>query len=222
MQSGKTIPLLFGVALLLSCNATRLVKPLETKQVQVGASVGGALIQLGSATLPIPLTSVYGAYGMREKTTAFGSLHTTALLFGVFQTDIGITHRLLKQRQWIPAISLSPIANIMMDRWEGRFSLYPQLDIHAYWEYGSKKHFFYTSVNNWFELRNQRAHGEVQQTHWLPSLAMGHQWTGKKYSLQVETKYLAPNQSNQNLVVDYVSPSNRGALGVYVAVARKF
>lgn len=222
MQSGKTLLLLFSIVLLLSCNATRLVKPLAKKDVQVGAGFGGALIQLGTVTLPIPLTNVHAAYGVTDKTTAFASVHTTSLLFGVFQTDLGATQLLLKQRGFIPAVSVSPIANLMLDRWETQFRIYPQLDINAFWEYGSKKRLFYTAVNNWFELRNKKAHGETQQTRWLPSIGLGHQWNGKKYNLQIETKYLAPNRSNQNIVVDYVSFGNRGAIGIYIGVARKF
>jgi hypothetical protein len=222
MQLNRIIWCLFVAMILFACNATRLVKPLPKDELQVGAGFGGALIQLGDATIPIPLTNVYAAYGVKENTSAFASIHTTALLFGVFQTDLGFTQQLLKQKGYLPALSVSPIANLMLDKWEGQFSLYPQLDINAYWNYGKKKHLVYTSLNNWFELRNQRAHGETQKTHWLPSIGLGHQWSGKKYNLQLETKYLAPNQSNQNLVVDYVSFGNNGAIGVYIGLTRQF
>jgi hypothetical protein len=55
----------------------------------------------------------------------------------------------------------------------------------------------------------------------MPSL--GHSFTGKKWSFNIETKVIAPNLSNQKLVVDYVTPfQSRGAFGVYIGCTRKF
>jgi hypothetical protein len=208
--------------LAFACNPTRVVQPIQKGQVQVGANFGGPTILLGSTPLPVPLTSIHTAYGLREQTTAFASLHTTALLYGVLQTDFGITHQLLAPNKFIPGISVSPIANLMFDTWEHKFSVYPQLDINAYWNYGTKKHLVYASLNNWFELRKTRAHDEPQTTHWLPSIGIGHQWNNKKYNIQCEIKYIAPTESNENIVVDYVSINTKGAIGLYVGINRKF
>jgi hypothetical protein len=212
----------FLVISLLSCNATRIIKPLDKGERQIGINAGGPMIRLGSAILPVPLSSVYGAYGISGKTTAFASCHITALLFGVMQTDLGITHRLLGQKRFAPGISISPVVNMMFDTWESNFRFYPQIDLNVFWNYGKKRNLAYITCNNWFELRSRKAHHEVQETHWLPSLGAGHQWSPGKYRWQVELKYIAPGESNQNIVVDYVSPGSNGALGIYFAVARKF
>jgi hypothetical protein len=162
------------------------------------------------------------AYGLTDNTTSFASLHTTALMYGVIQTDLGFTHQLMAPNKLIPGISISPIANMMFDKWEHKFSLYPQLDVNAYWNYGTKKNLVYASLNNWFELRTTRAHNEPQPTHWLPSIGFGHLWNNKKYTIQFELKYVAPTESNKDIVVDYVSPGSKGALGFYIGVNRKF
>lgn len=206
----------------MACNATRVVKPIEKGKTQAGVGLGGAMIKLGSAVTPLPLTSVHVAHGMSASTTAFGSIHTTALLFGVIQTDFGITHELLKQNGFIPGISVSPIANLMMDTWKADFSFYPQADVNFYWNYSRHNRLLYLCVNNWFELRTKKAHGETQQTHWLPSAGIGHLWPLKKYTWQLEAKYLAPTESNKNIVVDYISPSSKGAVGIYIGVSRNF
>jgi hypothetical protein len=207
---------------LFACNPTRIVQPLQKGQIQAGANFGGPLIKLGPVPMTVPLTSVYGAYGLTDRTSTFVSLHTTSLMFGVFQTDLGITHQLIAPRKFIPGFSISPIANMMFDFWEYQFRLYPQLDINAYWPYGSKKKLIYLTMNNWFELQNTKAHDEPQTTHWLPNFGVGHQWNGSKYGVQAEFKYIAPNQSNQDIVVDYISFNGNGALGFYIGLHRKF
>jgi hypothetical protein len=214
--------LIITTFILLACNTTRVVKPLDMGEKQLGVSIGGAMIKFVGVPMPLPLTNVFGAYGLNNKTTAFASLHTTALMFGVFQTDIGITQHLLKQKKYIPGISISPIANLMFDRWDRNFSFYPQLDLNAYWNYGKKQNLIYTTLNNWFELRNTKAHNETQTTHWLPSIGVGHQWIGNKLSWQMEAKYIAPNQSNKNIVVDYIGMGSQGTFGLYIGVSRKF
>lgn len=206
----------------MSCNTTRVVKPIEKGTLQVGANLGGPLITMGSLPIFMPLSSVHAAYGLKEKTTAFASLHTTALLFGVYQTDLGITQQVLQQKGMIPGISVSPIANMMIDQWKGIFSLYPQLDINAYWNYKNKPHFFYTGLNNWIELRRTRAHNQPQDLVVMPAWHLGHQWSGNKYNIQLEMKYIGFTQSNKDIVVDYISPGNNGTLGLFFSINRKF
>lgn len=205
-----------------SCNTTRVVKPLEKGSLQIGADLGGPMIKFSGAPIFIPLTSVHAAYGIKKNTTLFGSIHSTSLLFGVFQTDIGITKLISKQQGLLPGVSLSPIANLMVDRWQGAFSLYPQLDANFFWNYKQKPHYFYTSLNNWFELRQKRAHGETQPSNWMPSIALGHQWVKQKYHFQLELKYIGFNQNNQNIVVDYIAPGSTGTLGLYFGIKRTF
>jgi hypothetical protein len=205
-----------------ACNPARVVKPLAKSETMVGANIGGPAIYLGSAPIFIPLTSIYAARGLTDRTTMFASLQTTSALFGVFQTDIGITQGIIKPKGWIPGISISPVVNLMFDRWEKKFSFYPEVDVFAYWHYKPSENFIYAGMNNWFELRNTRAHGEVQQTHWIPSISLGHQWKGKKLNFQLEVKYIAPNLSNENIVVDYISLSQSGAIGFYFGINKVF
>lgn len=220
MKTGLQVT--FLACILLACNATKVVRPLSQKETIIGATFGGAVIQLGSAVTPLPLTSIYAAHGIKNNLTVFAGLHTTSLAFGVFQTDVGICRSLLTPKKWVPGLSTNIIANFMLDRWEKKASFYPQIDINAYWPYGKKQHFVYISLNNWFELRQVKAHQEAQTVHWLPSFGFGHQWQGKKLNWQAEFKYVGFNQSNQNIVVDYVSWNNKGALGLYIGVAKKF
>ena len=42
--------------------------------------------------------------------------------------DLGITKGLMKQKWLAPGISISPVTNFILDKWEGNFRLYPQID----------------------------------------------------------------------------------------------
>ena len=99
MRVLKIFAIIVTVFTLLACNATRVVKPIAAGEKQLGAGLGGALIKFVGVPMPLPLTNVYGAYGLNNKTTVFASLHTTALMFGVLQTDIGITQQVIKQKK---------------------------------------------------------------------------------------------------------------------------
>ena len=91
------IVIILATGALVSCNITRVVKPLPKGEHQVGTSFGGAVIKLGNAPITIPLSNISYAYGVAENTSIFTGIHTTAMLFGVLQTDMGATYQLIKQ-----------------------------------------------------------------------------------------------------------------------------
>jgi hypothetical protein len=50
----------------------------------------------------------------------------------------------------------------------------------------------------------------------------GWQLDGQKWQPSIEVKWIAPNQSSENLVVDYIAPGSKGAIGIYLGILRKF
>ena len=202
-----------------SCAPARYVKPLEKGQTAITAAVGGPLILYGNTTIPVPLTSVATGYGFNNNLTGFVGIHTTALLFGVFQTDIGIVKLINKQDGWIPGITVSPVANLMIDKWAGKFSFFPQADINAYWNYPRKPHYVYIGLSNWFDLNSTRSEGNPQTTHWFPIIQLGNTMVTKKWAYTLELKY-APHINNP-VVVAYQGMGQATAMGVYIGVTRK-
>lgn len=223
----KNIFVVSSATLLFSCAPSRLVKPLEKGEQQVNASLGGPLINFAGTTIPIPFTSLTYANGVADKTTAFASLHITSLMFGVFQTDIGVVRELYSPdsiSRITPGISIAPAANIAFDKWENNFRFWPQIDLNAYWMLGKQRqHYFYTGLSNWLEFRQKKAHGEIQRNQWIFNPQIGIVLSKSKWKHQIEMKYLAPEIRNDNVVVDYAKPfGNKGAMGVYYSVSRKF
>lgn len=211
-----------SICLLFSCSPARYVKPLNKKQHAANISLGGPLIKYGPATIPIPfLTANYG-YGIDSTLTGFASVNITSALFGNFQMELGATKQILKQDKYIPALSFSPIINVIYKNKDAK-KLYPQLAINAFWEYGKRKNYVYVGLDNWFEFAAKRQYDIKQNNRWIFMPMVGHAFTGKKWNFNIEAKIIAPNISNEKLVVDYVTPLNtKGAFGIYLGYTRKF
>jgi hypothetical protein len=199
-----------------------MVKPLQKKQWSAGASLGGPMIGFGDLTIPVPFTSVAAGYGVDSNATVTARIYPTAALFGVAQMDAGLLYQWRKSEGWKPGISTLPQATFMIDRWEGRASFYPSLDIHAWWDVNDRGDFFYAGCTNWFELRSTGAMDREQQDRWIPAVNAGYTLVKQRWNTAFELKYLAPGHSNENLVVDYRMTGNSGALALFVSFTRKF
>ena len=214
--------LLLGVS---ACTSQKIVKPLHRGEHQVSANLGGPLIGFAGTTIPIPLTSINYARGLSDSLTVHGGLQTTSLLYKTIQLDAGATYGLLKPSGWKPGLSVSGSLNFLSDMRAGNPSIYPQLDANLYWDYG-KSHFMYVGSTNWIELRGAKAHGENQDTRVLTGIQFGNTFSKNKWSYTIESKWLAPARSSLYSVVNYKSYNlagePRGAVGMYLGVARKF
>ena len=217
----QTIGFIAVTLFLLSCSPTLVVKPLAKGEQAVGVNIGGPLITFAGAPIPIPYSSDFYARGLNDKTTAFGSVHLTALAFGVFQTDIGICRELYANQKLQWGVSVNPAMQIAVDRWEGKAKFWPQLDMNVYKNWGSKK-MLYAGINNWFEPSTQRAHNEAQNKRWYINPHLGFLYSPRKWSYGIETKWVAPGVTNTPNVVDYIGVNKKGAVGVYFQLIRRF
>ena len=173
-------------------------------------------------SVPVPfLVAGYG-YGIDSALTGFATLNFTSALFGNAHLNLGVTRQLLRQKNYFPALSVSPSFDLIY-RNKNAIKFYPQVALNAYWEYGKNKNLFYVGVDNWFELSSKRAYGIKQKNHWFYMPALGHSFCGKRGSFQTEVRAIAPNLSNEKLVVEYQTPfKSHGAFGVYIGYTRKF
>lgn len=221
-KSGNGIyPMVVAFCLLFSCAPTRLVKPLEKGQQALGGNFGGPLLLLGGTPIPMPLTSAFYAKGISEKTSIFGSLHTTALAFGLFQTDIGVCRELAYIPKHRIGVSANPAINFAIDRWVWNAKIWPQLDLNVYKEWG-QGNLFYLGLCNWFEPATKRAHGEKQGKYWFYNPQLGVQFSRNAWTYGLETKWLVPDVKNLPNVPDYIGIQHQGAIGVYFQLMRRF
>jgi hypothetical protein len=218
----KLTVILGSILFIQSCAPSRVVRPLNKGERQVSANLGGPLFEFAGTTIPLPLTAISYAQGVSDKVTVFGGLHTTAMLYGVFQTDIGACINLYHPDSSQFGLSVNPVINMAYDKWEGNFKLWPVIDVNAYWEFKKDKSFTYIGISNWFELASQRAHGVTQENRWLINPHLGVTYLRQKWNYNIETKWLVPNVDTQPNVVDYKGVNGMGAIGIYFTFTRKF
>ncbi len=208
--------------LLICCAPTRLVKPLEKGKQLIGLSFGGPLIKFAGAPIPIPFTTLVYGYGLTNKITGFGGIHTTSLLFGNLQTDIGSTIKIFEKENKFgfsatPALQL---AYNMRNKTGAR--LWPSVDLNAYYLIKNDAAFFYCGLATWFEPSNKKAFNEKQTQHILPNIHIGLMLNKSKWMNQFELKYMGLGVANLPGVVDYIGLSGKGTLGIYYSLIRKF
>lgn len=209
------------LVLLASCAPSRYVKPLAKEQSAVSLSFGGPMIRFAGASIPIPFTTLGYGYGISDRLTAYGHLHSTSLLFGNAQADLGLTYTLLKSDTW--GLSASPALQLASSlRQKSTFRLWPSIDLNAYDHIFNKHDYLYGGLTTWVEVAKQKAHDIPVTRHLLPNLQLGYVWARGKWQHQAELKYLAPGTPNLPGVVNYIGISGNGALGIYYSISRIF
>ena len=206
-----------------ACSSTRLVKPLEAGQTALGFDLGGPLIDFAGLTIPIPISSLSGAYGLKEGWTVFGALHTTSAAFGNLQLEAGVLAQILAAKNRLPGLSAG-LSTQFITRFAAQTTrIYPQIDLNLYWPYSQKyPHFAYLALNNWFDLYPNLSHG-LENTHrYLPALGLGHTFLQGKMRYNLEVKWIAPQISNRDLIVSYNGLGGQGSLGLFFSVSRLF
>jgi hypothetical protein len=216
-------PVSFLVLVLLilnSCAPVGLVKPLEKNQKAITANLGGPMIKFGGSPIPMPLSSVGFSYGLSSKFTATSNLGLTALAFGVGQLDLGVLYG-IKKTEGPGSVGFSAFGktHLMLDKWEKSFRWYPEAGIQAYTEWG--KNMLYAGGSGWLETRYPSVN-RTAGNFWLPMIHAGFVRQNPKWNLSVELKWIAPNTSNEKIVVDYIGVAGAGAVGLYFGVVRKF
>lgn len=211
------------VVFISSCAPSRFVQPLDKGDLSVGANFGGPTIEFGGAPIPLPLTAIEVGYGLDSNLTVHGGWHTTAAFFGNAQVDAGVTYQFLKQKKYLPNVSVSPSLNFIYNFDDRSARLWPILDINAFWNYGKRQNYFYAGINNYFELKSTMALDQPQQHHWLFSPQIGHVIKGKKspWQFSIELKMIAPYVDNSTAFVPYKSVLGKwGATGIYLGFRR--
>ena len=212
----------FSFFLLQNCAPSRFVKPLAKHEQAVSFSFGGPLIKFSGAFTPLPFTTFCYGYGLTDKITGYASLHSTSLLFGNLQTDLGATFKLYEKEN-IFGVSASPALQIAYSIGNaGSFKLWPSADINAYYHANKKPSYVYAGINSWFELSRTRAYEQPQQRHAIPNIHVGYTIVKTKWQHQFELGYLGIGIPIYPGVVDYIGISGKGTLAIYYSLVRKF
>ena len=209
---------IFLALTVLSCAPSRFVEPLSKNQQAVSFNIGGSLIDYGGATILVPLTSLTYAYGLSNKLTAFGSLHTTSLIFNNLQTEVGVLSHIRGQENYFPGLSSALALNYISELSLGNSKLWPQIDGNAYWNLNNNKHRFHLGYSIWIDtdMIDENKIGIVN-----PHL--GYTYKFKLWELGTELKFLAPSYDNTKVFLPYQSlTGDQGATGLYFNISKRF
>ena len=211
----KYIIVLF-ILIISACAPSRFVQPLNEGEQRISFNIGGSLIDYNGTTIPIPLTSITYGKGISEKITAFGSLHTTSLLFNNFQTEVGVLSEFRKQQGWTPAFSSTLALNFVSELSEKNSKLWPQIDGNAYWSFDKNKYLSYIGYSIWIDSKINDGIGIINPH-------VGCRYRTGNWGLGIEMKFLAPGHDNSKVFVPYKSlQGDKGATGLYFNVSKRF
>jgi len=201
-----------GALAFSSCNASRVVSPIDKGEWRIGGAVGGPTVN----TTRLPLMSVYAAHGHNANQTRYAGLALTSLGFQSLQLDAGALQRLIPGHGWSPEINANLGGNLLMSFRDGATRFYPHIGIQSVWIY--KKFMPYIGTENWIDPTYGLVDGgKGSLIH--PSLHSGIRYTTKWFEFGIEGKWLNPTRSF--VIPQQTVPTFRGtgAYGLYYTLA---
>jgi len=212
--------IIFALALFCSCSVTRHITPLEKGEHDLSFSFGGPLIKFSGLIIPVPLTAINYGYGYTDRLSLSSGFHTTSLMFGVFHFDFNAPYSLYKGDKF--GITTKPGFHFMADKFEKNISFYPFLETIPYYIYNEKGNMFFGTASFMFDTRSQKAFNIKNTNRIVPYISIGHIFKSTNINYTIEMKYLNFSASNKDLVTEYISPSNYGALGLFFGISKTF
>jgi len=206
--------------LLASCASIKTIEPMQKGEKKLTADLGGPLIRFSGIPIFMPLSSLGGAYGINNNVSAFASLHTTSLMYRTLQLETSVNTSLYRFGK--SGISANWGAYTFFTLRDSKMAFYPYADFNYYLHYHAKPHYAYFSFTPIFEIHRKKAFDEPLNSRMIPNLTLGHRWVSEKHEWGVELKWLNFVADNRNIVVDYIAPGKKGALGLYFSFTKKF
>lgn len=206
-----------------ACHSTRVVKPLQPKEVMVGLDAGGPFFEFAGASIPAPFSSLLVAYGLDSTFTLLGGANITSAIFGNIQIDLGAVASLYRSKHpVVPNISAGLSVQTITSVFDGSFRLLPVADVNLYWHYWPKKqHYIYLNWGSWFNLWD-RVYNHPPAQVYFPKLGLGHTFENAKMRYTAEVSYSAMGINNRGVPVLFSGIGGYGVWGAHIGVARKF
>ncbi|MGE5315334.1 MAG: hypothetical protein ACM3Q4_11625 [Acidobacteriota bacterium] len=89
-----------------ACGVTHPVRVLDEGRSAAVVSLGGPLVSVGKAAVPVPYLNAGYARGASNDWTLEANLHLTSLLFNDLGVDAGAATRLVRERGIVPELTL--------------------------------------------------------------------------------------------------------------------
>ena len=209
------VPLILAAA--TACSTVHGVRPLGKGAVEVDLSVGGPVLELFGAPVPLPLTTVGATVGVSEKTNVHAAVHPTGLaLFGTFAADVGASTQLLAPEGARPRLmgDLTVIGaggDVAEGSPEGGVRVFARPNVTASWDWGKNgRSTVYTSLGGFVQ--------PYPGPNALGTTAVGNLWALGPHHLTTQVEWLAPYASSEPAAPYYYAPGDLGAISVQIGL----
>lgn len=202
--------LILCAALLASCGHMAKLRPTPRSQVTVELELGGPFAKVGSAVIPLPLTTIGASYGVADHVDVSAHLHPTAAVFGIAGLDLGGAWQPLLQNGAVPAVTL---AGRLYGFTDFKSGFQPYLELGATGSYRlASRASPYLNVTT------------LVQTNAVPLLAVGAGVEVElgRVALQAEFRWFSPNRNTYFNAVEWQSIGGLGAVGALLGIRYTF
>lgn len=215
---------LVTLSALTGCMTTHLARPVGAGNTRVHASLGGPLIRLGGATLPLPITTLGVAHGLGDDVDVHADLHPTAAVFNpgagstpLLGVDAGVAwHPIPRHRS---ALTLGATL----------YGFGNKLDATVFadaWVAGGIRpvSWLFLSIGLHNQLRIGSSDREVsQRSFWAPTaFALVSFGPFRRVSIDVEARWYSFTENASRVAPDWVATGPVGALGVLLGLSYQF
>lgn len=182
------------------------LRPTPHGQVAVELELGGPFAKVGSAVIPLPLTTLGASYGVAEHFDLSAHLHPTAAVFGIAGLDLGGSWQPLVQKGAVPAVTLAGRLYGFTDFKSG-FQPYLELGVTGSYKLADR-------VSPYLNVTT------LIQTNAVPLLAVGAgvEVEFGRLALQAEFRWFSPNRPTLFNAVEWQSIGGLGAVGALLGV----
>jgi hypothetical protein len=204
------------VSYLCQCGSAVSMWPLRRGQAVAAAELGGPVVNLGGAQLPVPYTVARMRYGITDRLNVNLGGHLLMPAFGVAAFDAGASYHFLDQAGWRPCLGIGAgeIGLLEFDGGGGT-SFLPQLEVTA--SYLRPSHSLsYFGVHTLYQIR--------PRFYMTYSPYVGHNFkVGRRVSVSLEMKWYAAYERTKPRAVTFTLPiANHGGLGFVAGASYHF
>ena len=218
----KYILLLLCMLLSIGCGSINSARPLEKGQHAVGVTLGGPMVDFAGSYIPLPNAVIEGKSGVssvqgRATDVSYG-LNITGIPFDIIGTQVGVSHLLVEQNGYRPAVAVSD----KLFLYGNHISTTTEPSTKGFW------------VHNQLEtILSWSLHGQLLYTGLAYNLDFGnpepvfspfagleffHRDSSPGFGLQVEARYFALGMTSDFVSVEWYEPLNSGAFGFMFGV----
>ncbi len=202
----------------LGCSTMNGARPLAAGQHELGLILGGPMVNLGGAGIPVPSAVLGARSGLDELADRpfeidYG-MNLTGIAFGITQLHFGASWQLMDQAGARPALTLTD--RFYVASAGGSFWLANQQELLFSWLV--KNQLIYTGLGNYIDFGNIADH-PLRLTPVLGLTIDPFEPGSSRFHL--EARWFAVNKTPDIEAVEWV-PSDRGAFGVNFGYSYQF